>query len=112
MALGVAAGEAGVVVVVGHRNPALDPLAGDIGVATGERIRDKIAAAKRKGMRMGGVPPLGYDVENRLVVINEAEGAAVRRIFEEMLTIGSPTQIAVNLTADGITTKAWTTQEG
>lgn len=79
---------------------------------TGERIRDKIAAAKRKGMWMGGVPPLGYDVDNRLLVINEAEAAVVRRIFEEMLTIGSPTQIAVNLTADGITTKAWTTQEG
>ena len=79
---------------------------------TGERIRDKIAAAKRKGMWMGGVPPLGYDVDNRLLVINEVEAAVVRRIFEEMLTIGSPTQIAVNLTADGITTKAWTTQEG
>ena len=79
---------------------------------TGERIRDKIAAAKRKGMWMGGVPPLGYDVDNRLLVINEAEAAVVRRIFEEMLTVGSPTQIAVNLTADGITTKAWTTQEG
>jgi site-specific DNA recombinase len=65
---------------------------------TGERIRDKIAAAKRKGMWMGGVPPLGYDVENRLLVINEAEAAVVRRIFEEMLTIGSPTQIAANLT--------------
>jgi len=75
-------------------------------------VRDKIAAAKRKGMWMGGVPPLGYDVDNRLLVINEAEAAVVRRIFEEMLTIGSPTQIAVNLTADGITTKAWTTQEG
>jgi site-specific DNA recombinase len=79
---------------------------------TGERIRDKIAAAKRKGMWMGGVPPLGYDVDNRLLVINEAEAAVVRRIFEEMLTIGSPTQIAANLTAEGITTKAWTTQEG
>ena len=79
---------------------------------TGERIRDKIAAAKRKGMWMGGVPPLGYDVDNRFLVINETEAAVVRRIFEEMLTIGSPTQIAVNLTADGITTKAWTTQEG
>ena len=53
-----------------------------------------------------------YDVVNRQLVINEAEAAVVRRIFEEMLTIGSPTQIAVNLTADGITTKAWTTQEG
>ncbi len=79
---------------------------------TGERIRDKIAAAKRKGMWMGGVPPLGYDVDNRLLVINESEAAIVRRIFEEMLTIGSPTQIAANLTAEGITTKAWTTQEG
>jgi len=79
---------------------------------TGERIRDKIAAAKRKGMWMGGVPTLGYDVENRLLVINETEAAVVRRIFEEMLTIGSPTQIAANLTAEGITTKAWTTQEG
>ena len=78
---------------------------------TGERIRDKIAAAKRKGMWMGGVPPLGYDVENRLLVVNETEAAVVRRIFEEMLTIGSPTQIAANLTLDGITTKAWTTQD-
>ena len=79
---------------------------------TGERIRDKIAAAKRKGMWMGGVPPLGYDVDNRLLVINETEAAVVRRIFEEMLTIGSPTQIAAKLTAEGVTTKAWTTQEG
>jgi DNA invertase Pin-like site-specific DNA recombinase len=79
---------------------------------TGERIRDKIAAAKRKGMWMGGVPPLGYDVDNRLLIINESEAEVVRRIFEEMLTIGSPTQIAANLTAEGITTKAWTTQEG
>ncbi len=79
---------------------------------TGERIRDKIAAAKRKGMWMGGVPSIGYDVVNRQLVINEAEAAVVRRIFEEMLTIGSPTQIAARLTAEGITTKAWTTQEG
>ena len=79
---------------------------------TGERIRDKIAAAKRKGMWMGGVPTLGYNVENRLLVINETEAAVVRRIFEQMLTIGAPTQIAANLTAEGITTKAWTTQDG
>ncbi|MEG1679298.1 MAG: PilC/PilY family type IV pilus protein, partial [Stenotrophomonas sp.] len=49
---------------------------------------------------------MGYDVENRLLVINETEAAVVRRIFEEMLTIGSPTKIAANLTAEGITTKA------
>ncbi len=47
---------------------------------------------------MGGALTLGYDVDNRLLVINEAEAAVVRRIFEEMLTIGSPTQIiAANL---------------
>ena len=40
---------------------------------TGERIRDKIAASKRKGMWMGGVPPLGYDVRDRRLVVNRAE---------------------------------------
>ncbi|CAE6686949.1 recombinase family protein [Candidatus Nitrotoga fabula] len=79
---------------------------------TGERIRDKIAASKRKGLWMGGVPPLGYDVENRMLVINEAEAMVVRRIFNEMLTLGSPTRIAANLATEGITTKAWTTQDG
>nr|SPS06263.1 Prophage LambdaMc01, site-specific recombinase, resolvase family [Candidatus Nitrotoga fabula] len=79
---------------------------------TGERIRDKIAASKKKGLWMGGVPPLGYDVNQRLLVINEAEAAVVRRIFGEMLTIGSPTRIAANLDLEGITTKAWTTQDG
>ena len=79
---------------------------------TGERIRDKIAASKRKGLWMGGVPPLGYDVANRLLVVNESEAELVRRIFGEMLTIGSPTRIAQGLASEGITTKAWTTQDG
>ena len=79
---------------------------------TGERIRDKIAASKRKGLWMGGVPPLGYDVANRLLVVNETEADLVRRIFGEMLTIGSPTRIAQGLASEGITTKAWTTQDG
>jgi site-specific DNA recombinase len=79
---------------------------------TGERIRDKIAASKRKGLWMGGVPTLGYDVANRLLVINETEADLVRRIFGEMLTIGSPTRIAQGLASEGITTKAWTTQDG
>ncbi len=79
---------------------------------TGERIRDKIAASKRKGMWMGGVPPLGYDVRDRQLVVNDAEAAVVRRVFDEMLTLGSPTRIAAGLSAEGITTKAWTTQGG
>ena len=48
---------------------------------TGERIRDKIAASKRKGMWMGGVVPLGYDVVARRLVINEAEAETVRTLF-------------------------------
>lgn len=79
---------------------------------TGERIRDKIAASKRKGLWMGGVPPLGYDVDNRQLIINEAEANVVRRVFVEMLTNGSTTQIAAAMTAEGITTKSWTTREG
>ncbi|WP_343548973.1 recombinase family protein [Ralstonia sp.] len=79
---------------------------------TGERIRDKIAASKRKGLWMGGIPPLGYDVRDRQLVVNEVEAVTVRRMFEEMLTVGSPTQIAARLNAEGITTKAWTTQAG
>ena len=46
---------------------------------TGERIRDKIAASKRKGMWMGGLPPLGYDVKDRKLVVNAAEAMTVRQ---------------------------------
>jgi site-specific DNA recombinase len=48
---------------------------------TGERIRDKIAASKKKGMWMGGNVPLGYDASERTLVINPAEAEMVRRIF-------------------------------
>lgn len=79
---------------------------------TGERIRDKIAAAKKKGLWMGGVPPLGYDVVDRQLVVNQDEARVVRRIFAEMLTIGSPTVIAQRLADEGVTTKSWTTKTG
>ncbi len=49
---------------------------------TGERIRDKIAASKAKGMWMGGVVPLGYDVVDRMLVVNEAEAVQVRKLFQ------------------------------
>jgi DNA invertase Pin-like site-specific DNA recombinase len=79
---------------------------------TGERIRDKIAASKKKGLWMGGVPSLGYDVHDRRLIINEAEAAIVRRIYRDMLTIGSITRISEQLSLEGVTTKAWTTQDG
>ena len=50
---------------------------------TGERIRDKIAASKRKGMWVGGVPSLGYDVVNRKLVINQAEATLIKRMFTD-----------------------------
>ena len=56
---------------------------------TGERIRDKVAASKRKGMWMGGTVPLGYDVRDRKLVVNEAETATVRRIYADYLALGS-----------------------
>jgi len=56
---------------------------------TGERIRDKIAASKRKGMWMGGVPPLGYDVRDRRLVVNRAEATTVKHIYERYLELGS-----------------------
>ena len=79
---------------------------------TGERIRDKIAAAKKKGLWMGGVPPLGYDVVDRQLVVNQDEARVVRSIFAEMLTIGSPTIIAQRLADEGVTTKSWMTKAG
>ena len=79
---------------------------------TGERIRDKIAASKRKGMWMGGVPPLGYDVENRRLVPNPAEAKLVRHIFHRFAELGSSTTLVKELKLDGMTSKAWTTQDG
>ena len=55
---------------------------------TGERIRDKIEASKKKGLWMGGVVPLGYRVEDRKLVIDEEEAKLVRRIFERYLVSG------------------------
>lgn len=79
---------------------------------TGERIRDKIAASKRKGMWMGGIPPLGYDVENRRLVPNPKEAKLIRQIFERFVELGSGTKLVKELRLDGATTKAWTTQDG
>lgn len=72
---------------------------------TGERIRDKIAASKRKGMWMGGPLPLGYDVENRRLIVNEREADLVREIYNLYLTLGSVVELADDLNAKGYKTK-------
>ena len=73
-----------------------------------ERVRDKIAASKRKGMWMGGVPPLGYRVQDRKLVLVEDEAATVRRIFERFLELGSATILAKELRDGGVTTRKGT----
>ena len=80
----------------------------------GERIRDKVAAAKRKGKFTGGTPPLGYDVdpEKTRLVVNPEEAKLVRHIFKRFAEIGSPLTIADELNKKGITTKAWMTKNG
>jgi len=77
----------------------------------GERIRDKMAASKRKGKYMGGVPPLGYDVdrEAKKLVVNPKEAKLVRHIFNRFLTLGSVTKLTRELNENGYTTKSWVT---
>lgn len=72
---------------------------------TGERIRDKIAASKRKGMWMGGSVPLGYRVENRALHIEPQEAELVQRIFEKFIAEQSTTKIVKELNEQGIQTK-------
>src|SRR5947209_18198213 len=72
---------------------------------TAERIRDKIAASKRKGMRMGGPVPLGYDVEKKRLVVNRQEAERVRLIFRRYLELGCLAKLARDLSERGIRTK-------
>ena len=79
---------------------------------TGERIRDKVAASKRKGMWMGGTIPLGYDVRERELVVNEAEAATVRDVFDHYIRLGSVAELRVDLQRRGILSKRWTSSTG
>ncbi|MCW2349163.1 recombinase family protein [Sphingobium sp. B12D2B] len=72
---------------------------------TGERIRDKIAASKRKGLWMGGPVPLGYDVDARKLVANEVEAGLVRHIFQRYLALPSVENLADELNRQGHRTK-------
>ena len=79
---------------------------------TGERIRDKIAASKRKGLWMGGQPSLGYDVKDRKLVVNEAEAAIVRMIFRRYLELGSVRALKAALDEEGVVSKLRTAADG
>ncbi len=75
---------------------------------TAERIRDKIAASKKKGMWMGGNVPLGYDAKDRNLVINEAEAETVRTLFRLYLENGSVDAVVGQARVMGLTNKAGT----
>src|SRR5690606_8042723 len=72
---------------------------------TAERIRDKIAASKRKGLWLGGSTPLGYDLKDRRLVINEPEAAMVRTIFELYRDLGLCNLVAEEVARRGLRTK-------
>src|ERR1700741_2590764 len=74
----------------------------------GERIRDKIAASKKKGMWMGGVPPLGYAVRDRKLVMIDSEADTVRLIFRRYAELGSVRLLQAEFEARGIRSKSWT----
>jgi site-specific DNA recombinase len=72
---------------------------------TGERIRDKIAASKKKGIWMGGMPPLGYDVQDRKLVVNEDEARTVVDIFRRYRSLKSVHALREELIAAGMVSK-------
>jgi len=72
---------------------------------TGERIRDKFAASRAKGMWMGGFVPMGYDVVDRKLVVNEAEARAICGMFERFVELGSATLLTRELVAAGALNK-------
>ncbi len=79
---------------------------------TGERIRDKIAASKKKGMWMGGNPPLGYDVKDKELIVNEAEAETVRYIFRQYREIESVRELRSRIAAEGVTSKRRIMRDG
>jgi site-specific DNA recombinase len=79
---------------------------------TGERIRDKFAASKKKGMWMGGTPPVGYDIVSRKLLVNEPEAETVRLIFQRYLDLGCVRRLRDDLNDRGVVSKQWTSTTG
>lgn len=79
---------------------------------TSERIRDKIAASKARGIWMGGTIPLGYDVQNRKLLIIDEEAEVVRQIFKRYLELGTVLPLARELDAAGLRSKRWVSRAG
>jgi site-specific DNA recombinase len=78
----------------------------------GERIRDKIAASKKKGMWMGGVPPLGYLAQDGKLAVIDSEAEIVRAIFRRYAELGSVRLLKEELDARGVKSKSSTSASG
>jgi site-specific DNA recombinase len=78
----------------------------------GERIRDKFAASRRRGMWMGGTIPLGYDVKDRKLVVNRREAETVRLIFQRYLALGCVSKLRAELDRRGVRSKQRTLMSG
>ena len=79
---------------------------------TGERIRDKIAASKRKGMWMGGVVPLGYSLADRQLILHPEEAESVRHIFASYLEFGCVSMLQDHLEQTGVRSKKRVSKTG
>ncbi|PAQ06756.1 recombinase family protein [Mesorhizobium temperatum] len=79
---------------------------------TAERIRDKIAASKKKGMWMGGVVPLGYRVDNRKLAIDETEAQTVRHLFDRYLALKSVRDLVDDVASDGLSARTRQRKDG
>jgi site-specific DNA recombinase len=79
---------------------------------TGERIRDKIALSKKKGMWMGGLPSLGYDVQDRKLIVNKTEAETVRHIFRRYIELKSVRELKEDLDGAGIVSKVRAASDG
>jgi len=79
---------------------------------TGERIRDKIAASKKKGMWMGGIASLGYSVRDRKLVLDPVEAQLVNRLFKLYLSLGCVRKLKAQLDEEGILTRRRTSARG
>lgn len=77
-----------------------------------ERVRDKIAASKTKGLWTGGTPPLGYDIKDKKLIVNKKEAVRVKVLFEKYLEQGSIEKLREYTLANSIKSKSWTTLAG
>jgi site-specific DNA recombinase len=79
---------------------------------TGERIRDKIAASKKKGMWMGGSRPTGYDIKDKQLIINIEEADLIRLLFQKYTELGCVRRLKRYLDFEGIRSKHWISRKG